>query len=195
MPHFKSLLVWLIILPIMLVMTILTYPLAFVLPFFAEYRKGKQDNNTKYLYGYYLPDWLSWFQTPDNSLEGDQGWREEHMQWRFKFPEPIATYLGRIGWLWRNAAYGVGLADMYPNERVLLISGNPQINDSPFTLGHFYIETQDQRLFQYRLIKMIPKTNYYLYLTIGWNICGLLNDPQLNYTATYAFSPRIKKLK
>lgn len=193
-PPTKTRLTWSLTAVAMVLATLLTYPLAFFLPGFIIYRQGKLDNNTKTGMGYYLPDWLSWFQTPDNSIDGDQGWREEHMQWRFKFPEPIATYLGRVGWLWRNPAYGVGLAEMIPYERVVWISGDLKVNDSPFVAGHFQVETQDGRLFQYRLVKQIPLTNLYIYLNLGWNIRGLLGNPEPHYTATFALSPRIKSL-
>lgn len=49
----------------------------------------------------WLPSWLSWFQTPDNSLDGDAGHRERHpgMDW-------WSTYKRRVAWCWRNVAYG-----------------------------------------------------------------------------------------
>lgn len=187
-------LTWLYTAPLMLVVFISTYPLAFVLPLFVEERNGKLDNNTTVGLGYYLPDWLSWFQTPDNSIDGDQGWREEHMQWRFKFPTKIATYLGRVGWLWRNAAYGVGLAPMIPYERVVLVKGDSDVGDNPFKEGSFLVETQDGRLFHYRLVKKIPFTNRFMYFNFGWNIHGLLNHPEPEYMATYALSIRVKSL-
>lgn len=185
---------WLLKVPAMLLLYVATYPLAFVLPFFVERRNGNLDNNTKYGFGYYLPNWLSWFQTPDNSVDGDQGWREEHMQWRFKLPAPLATYLGRVGWLWRNPAYGFGLEDLYKYERVVSRAGDPRVTDSPFLAGSFLVETQDGRLFQWRLVKVIPGTKLYVYINFGWNIRGLLANPEPAYTATFAFSVRFKSL-
>ena len=46
-------------------LTVLALILAPVLPLFAN-----SDG--------WLPKWLWWFQTPDNSLDGDQGWITEH---------------------------------------------------------------------------------------------------------------------
>lgn len=186
------LLTWLYTLPLTLVAYVLTYPLSFVLPFFVEERNGKLDNNTAYGKGYYLPDWLSWFQTPDNSIDGDQGWREEHMQWRFKFPEPVATYLGRVGWLWRNPAYGVGLAELVPYERVLLVSGDLDVGIDPVKEGSCLVETQDGRLFLHRKVSVVK--GFAFYRNYGWNIKGLVNNPEPSYTATFAFSVRVKKV-
>ncbi|PRE30149.1 hypothetical protein C6Q35_28310 [Burkholderia multivorans] len=76
-----------------LVMLALGYVLAPILPLFAIGRET-------------LPVWLSWFQTPDNPLDGDSGWKTVHWQWRFRLPRPIARYVGRVGWLWRNPSYG-----------------------------------------------------------------------------------------
>lgn len=50
-----------------LAMEVIAVPAAFVLPFFAN-KEG------------WLPRWLWWFQTPDNSLNGDQGWQTQHWQ-------------------------------------------------------------------------------------------------------------------
>lgn len=191
-PKLSSLLTWLVTLPLMLVAYVLTYPLALVLPGFVIYRQGKLDNNTRTGMGYYLPDWLSWFQTPDNSIDGDQGWREEHMQWRFKFPEPVATYLGRVGWLWRNPAYGVGLAELVPYERVLLVSGDLNVGIDPVKEGSCLVETQDGRLFLHRKVSVVK--GFAFYRNYGWNIKGLVNNPEPSYTATFAFSVRVKKV-
>lgn len=52
----------------------------------------------------WLPEWLSWWQTPDNSLDGDEPWRSgrrpfaKNTGWR--------RYVNRIAWLYRNSMYG-----------------------------------------------------------------------------------------
>lgn len=179
-------------LPLMILAYVLTYILSPILPLFASKRQGWLDNNTLFGEGYYLPSWLSWFQTPDNSIDGDQGWREEHMQWRFKFPEPVATYLGRVGWLWRNPAYGVGLAELVPYERVLLVSGDLNVGIDPVKEGSCLVETQDGRLFLHRKVSVVK--GFAFYRNYGWNIKGLVNNPEPSYTATFAFSVRVKKV-
>lgn len=49
----------------------------------------------------YLPKWLYWFQTPDNSCDGD---RKHRLRW----PRDgvFWTWARRCAWLFRNSAYG-----------------------------------------------------------------------------------------
>lgn len=185
---------WLVLLPVMLVVTVLTFPLAFVLPLFAQYRFGPLNNGNDEGWGWYLPKWLSWFQTPDNSLDGDYGWQHEHWQWRFKLPARISTYVGRVGWLWRNPGYGVGV--VYFDSAVPVTatySGNPAVNDSPGVEGWCLVHAGG--LFQLVWVKRIGAGSNCVYVNLGWNIKGLINDPRNRYTATYAFSPRISTWK
>jgi len=176
--------------PVMCILFVLTYPLALVLPLFVQSRIGNLDNNTKLGEGYYLPSWLSWFQTPDNSIDGDQGWREEHMQWRFKFPPIIATYLGRVGWLWRNPAYGYGIVELFGNPIIATYYGDIKVNDDPGHEGSCMIESHN--IFQYVYVKKLW-TNKSIYLVFGWNIKGLVNSEKTHHIATFAFSPRLSK--
>lgn len=185
---------WLLMVPAMLIVSALTFPLALVLPFFVEKREGLQDNSTKTGMGWYLPSWLNWFQTPDNSIDGDEGWRTEHWQWRFKFPAQIATYLGRLGWLWRNPGYGFGvvyLADFEHNIEATY-AGNRQVNDSPGVEGYCLVKARD--LFQFVYVKRLS-ANKCLYCNFGWNIKGLLDGNKDRHIATFAFSPRISTWK
>lgn len=97
-----------------LAMLVIAYCLAPVLPLFVI---GKPV----------LPRWLSWFETPDNPLDGDNGWRYEHWQWRYKLPSWLAIYIGRVGWLWRNPAYGFDIQVLgYPStlQTRVTVTGN-----------------------------------------------------------------------
>lgn len=112
---------WLSYLLPWLVINLLAYPAAFVAPLCAN-----KDG--------WLPDWLWWFQTPDNPLDGDAGWKNEHWQWRYDLPTWLATYIGRVGWLLRNPAYGFemdGPLSAYPITASLPVSftGNPDIKN------------------------------------------------------------------
>lgn len=77
---------WVAFLFASITVTALAILLAPVLPLFAD-RAG------------WLPTWLWWFETPDNSLDGDKGWQTEHL---IGWPR----YLKRVAWLLRNPAYG-----------------------------------------------------------------------------------------
>lgn len=182
---------WVFYVPAMLLVTALTFPLAFVLPLFAEEREGLMDNNTKLGRGAYLPGWLSWFQTPDNSLDGDEGWRTEHWQWRFKLPEPFCTYIGRIGWLWRNPGYGFGLVQITERDCVsFTCDGDPNVSDNTTREGWFYIETPSY--WQLRYIKRVSDTRC-VYLNLGWNIQGALLSGK-SQICSFAFSPRLVRV-
>ena len=82
---------WFVLIWPSLAMDVIGRLLAPVLPFFAD-ESG------------WLPSWLSWFQTPDNSLDGDRGHRE-------RWPKDGAfwTYVRRVAWLLRNCAYGFNI--------------------------------------------------------------------------------------
>ncbi len=183
---------WLCLLPVMLIVTAATFPLAFILPFFAKQEEGLLDNGTKTGIGPRLPKWLSIFQTPDNSLDGDDGWRTEHWQWRFKLPVKICTYIGRVGWLWRNPAYGFGCVYMTGDPIVATYIGNEKVNDDPLSEGSITVYSQD--LFQFVWCKKISSTKC-LYFVFGWNIKGLINSHDTKHIATYAFSPRISTFR
>ena len=169
---------WGLMVPVMLLVTVLTLPLAPILALLVHKREGHLDNNTRQGEGYYLFDWLSWFQTPDNSIDGDQGWREEHWQWRYKLPAPLATYVGRIGWLWRNPGYGFGLITMTNTGVVTDIHGKFSLM---ILLGDY---------FQFRYNR--PIGSKVLYCNFGWNIKGLSEDVVgKTQTCTFAFSIRL----
>lgn len=77
----------------------------------------------------YLPNWLWWFQTPFDSLDGDRHSWERHpgtSKW--------ATYKRRVAWLWRNAAYGFDMRvcgrKVNPDKDLIVIVGNPDIGDN-----------------------------------------------------------------
>lgn len=181
---------WLLMVPVMLLISAITFPLAFVLPFFAVERQGVVDNGTGWGWGYYLPKWLGVFQAPDNSLGGDYGWKTEHWQWRFKLPAALCTYVGMVGWLWRNPGYGFGLEVV--DGMHAGYAGNPKVNDSPGVEGYCLVHAGG--LFQFVWVKRLT-TNKCVYINFGWNIKGLINDPRDKYTATFAFSPRIATWK
>jgi hypothetical protein len=67
-----------------------------ILPLFAGIRYGKLSNNNAEGLGIRLPLWLSWFDTPDNALGGDDDWLSAHR----------TTYWAMVAWLYRNSLYG-----------------------------------------------------------------------------------------
>ena len=95
MSLFTGILRYLIYLPLFILATIATYILAPVLVLFAK------DG--------WLPSWCWWFQTWDNSLDGDIGWQTEHRPWLdtpYSELNSVQLWVCRFMWLWRNPAYG-----------------------------------------------------------------------------------------
>lgn len=86
---------YLIYLPLHITLTALSYILV---PFLVLFQKDG-----------WLPKWCWYFQTWDNSLDGDTGWQIEHRPF---LSEPYETlsgfkkYICRVLWLYRNPVYG-----------------------------------------------------------------------------------------
>lgn len=58
----------------------------------------------------WLPNWLSYFQTLDNSLDGDSGWKTEHrpyLEIPYENLSKWQRYVSRVLWLYRNPVYGL----------------------------------------------------------------------------------------
>jgi hypothetical protein len=176
-------------LPVNMLVTVLGILLASILPAFAVERDGWLNNGSEWDKGWYLPNWLSWFQTPDNSLDGDDGWKTEHWQFRYKLPVKICTYVGRVGWLLRNPGQGYGVVYLAGNPIYGTFTGNLGVNDSPGVEGQCVIHVQN--LFQWVWVRKIGNSNKCVYFNMGWNIKGVINNSQYKHTATYTFSPRV----
>ena len=167
--------------------TFLTFPLAFIVVLFKSDKEGWSNNATRWSVGPRLTNLLSWFQTPDNSLNGDDGFRTLHSP----------SWWSRVQWLWRNPFYGFAVKT-FDGSTGMSYSGD--LDCSPTKPGHILVKGHG--LWQYVLYKpILGKT---LYLNFGWNIKALV-DPGFitpdqwhdnsafikQYQATFAFSPRI----
>ena len=81
----------------------------------------------------WLPSWLWWFQTPDNSCDGDEGHRA-------RWPKDSAfwTWLRRTAWLLRNTAYGFHMSVLGIDVResdYIAIFGDPNVGDQSGVSG------------------------------------------------------------
>ena len=175
-------LIYLVMVPINLLVTLLAVILAPILPLFAKDEMGPINNGSAIGMGPRLPKWLSWFMTPDNSLYGDETFM------RLNPP----SYWSEVKWLWRNPAYGCGLR--YLNAPYTTsYSGDPSIKDNDNAKAGWCL-VHANGLFQFRWVKPIGFSRC-IYCNFGWNIMGLV-DPNVNpkpnpWEATFAFSPRI----
>lgn len=142
-----------------------------------EVREDWCDNRNYRAEGPKLWKSLSWFDTPDNSLMGDPGWRASG--------HDGARWLDRTKWLYRNSLYGFKwsvLAAPMESEKVTRTGPASidyhakQYGTQRYTMGKYW---------QYKSVK--PFMGRILVLNFGW----LLDDISQK-KALFMFSPRIK---
>lgn len=154
------------------------YLLTPILPLFKVEAFGACDNNSYRQTQPRLPVWLSWFDTPDNSLFGDATFQLTH-------PD---TYLSKVIWLYRNSLYGFKwgvIAATINSDRYF--DGNPKINHKGPTYGTLRVSYG--KYWQWK--KVCPAFGPYCWvLNFGW----LLDDIN-QQKALFMFSPRLKRIK
>lgn len=167
---------WLLYLIAYIPLQLFAYLITPILPLFAVMRYGALDNANSYGMGPRLPEWLSWFDTPDNDLHGDLNWAESHKS---------IDYWSMVGWLYRNSLYGFKWSVMaMPVQRTRVMKGDPQIDYHTKTFGKMVV-TQLNGAWQYKLVN--PMFGKILVLNLGW----LLDDTSKD-KALWMFSPRLK---
>jgi hypothetical protein len=179
-------LIYLILVPVSLVLTLLALILAPVMVLFKVQKMWWCDNHSYQAVGPVLPSWLNWFNTPDNTLDGDATFQSQNPP----------SYWSSVRWLWRNPAYSFALRYLnapYTTE----VFGDPTIKDNDNAKAGWCL-VKANGLFQLRWVFPIGFSRC-LYWNFGWNIIGLV-DPNVNpkpdqWQATFAFSPRISGFK
>ena len=176
-------LIYLILTPISLLLTLVAVILAPVLPLFAQNAFGWRDNHSYEDFGPRLPQWLNWFMTPDNDLYGDATFSRINGK----------SYFSQVKWLWRNPAYSFALRYIQAPYNTS-VKGDPTIKDNDNAKEGWCLVFSNG-LFQFRFVKRIFSTNRCWYCNFGWNIMGL-TDPKVEpkpqeWQATFVFSPRI----
>jgi hypothetical protein len=174
--------IYAILVPISLFLTIFAVMIAPILPLFAQQIDGWLLNHSVWGIGPRLPIWLNWFMTPDNSLDGDETFQQING----------LSYWSKVKWLWRNLAYSFALR--YIDGNPVYWIGDKTIKDNDNAKeGWLYVNSCG--LFQFVYIKRIFATSRCIYVNFGWNIRVLMDDnvsPKPNpVQATFVFSPRI----
>lgn len=174
---------YLILAPLSLLVTVVSVLLAPILPLFSTQQWGWCDNHSQFKEGPRLPTWMSWFMTPDNSLDGDATFESINRP----------SYLSKVKWLLRNPAYSFALQYLLPEYNATFVGDNTIRDNDNAKEGWIFVRSNG--LFQFVWIKHIPSTSRCVYVNLGWNIRALV-DPNVNpkpdpYQATFAFSPRI----
>ncbi|QWD55291.1 DUF7338 family protein [Polynucleobacter paneuropaeus] len=172
--------IYAVLVPLNLAMTLIAIPLSLVLPRFATQSVGWCDNHGFWGIGPRLPNWLSWFQTPDNSLDGDHSFIAINSY----------GYWAQVKWLIRNPAYAFAMRYINTIENKPVLYGNDSIKDNDNSVaGWCFVKCAG--LFQFTWVQPIGFSRC-IYCVFGWNIRGTLHkDPSDSYQATFDFSPRI----
>ena len=174
---------YILLVPISLLLTLIAVILAPILALCTVQKLWWCDNHNYQAVGPVLPTWLNWFQTPDNTLNGDA---------TFQSLNGI-SYWAKVKWLWRNPAYSFALR--YLNAPYATnVAGDPTIKDNDNAKEGFCL-VQANGLFQFVLVRRIGSTSRCIYINVGWNIRGVVDDnvqPKPDtWQATFVFSPRI----
>ncbi len=165
---------YILLFPVWVSCKVLNYPLSPMVVLFAN------DSG-------WLPAWLWWFQTPDNPLDGDSGWRTEHRPFKLE-DAGWKRWANRTGWLWRNSMYGfkqsvLGVHRSFGDS--LEVIGDERTSDKP--IGHSgvvmrYIGNGGKRTsFQYYRVMQWGNTGRCLRINIGWKLWDFTKQRQYYY--------------
>lgn len=167
---------WLLYLLLYIPVQLFTYLITPLLPVFKVDAFGVCDNNSYRQTQPRLPIWLSWFDTPDNSLLGDSRWAADHS----------GGYRSMVCWLYRNSLYGFKWSVLaMPIQTGRVVEGFTDIDYHTGVHGSFSIR-QANGAWQYKSVK--PFMGRILVLNFGW----LLDDTSQK-KALFMFSPRFKR--
>lgn len=149
----------------------------------------------------WLPKWASWFQTHDNSLDGDDGWKREHLlslNPKGDSLDPLRIYLKRVLWLYRNPCYGFARdvlgAPLDREEFILITDGDRKTSNRPGHSGWVvysaYVLTRFSRFadyWQFYLVKQYGQTGRCLRINLGWKLWGSHNNVRRQFV--FSVSP------
>lgn len=151
---------WLLLALSSCLMSLIAFPLALILPLFKT-----QDNH--------LPRWLSWFDTPDNTLDGDGGHEE---RWK-GYPR----YIKQVAWLMRNRAYGYGFfLGRSIDATNLIIQGEPYVSNRPLKNGRCLSIDPSSNTFMFYYVKSYSSKRC-IRILLGWKLMEATQKRTGNY--------------
>ena len=172
-----------------LLMVFVGWLFSWLFVFFAKMQDGPANNNNGSAIAPRLPTWLRWFQTPDNSLYGDTGWKLEHCS------DYWGCYLGMVMWIMRNPAnyfrlnvLGAKVKAFDPIE----VYGDKKTSDDEknFHPGWVFIRVGKY----WCLYAVIPwSKKRYADIEFGWALRDYVNEvcPFKDNTHIFSLSPRL----
>jgi len=178
--YLKSLLLY-------LVAVVVSTAAAPILPLFAVMCYGHSNNRTRLLFEPRLPTWLAWFDNPDNSLWGDDGWQREHC------PRFFGCYRGMVRWLWRNKAGGFVWNVLGAKVAGSITwEGTPGIDSSPYKAGKLTCRSGDY--WQWKWVSP-PIGRRCLVLNFGWLLDAFIDNPFYAPAARFLFQIQFSEIK
>lgn len=120
----------------------------------------------------YLPDWLSYFQTPDNKATGDKMFQEQQMAWT------KSKYLYALFWLARNPGYGLdhAIGAKIPVGFKYESWGDEATTNAPIHDGLVYRKANGY--WQFYFVHQWSETKCWK-LNFGWKLWGDLQAGQV----------------
>lgn len=134
----------------------------------------------------WLPRWLRWFQTPDNSLDGDGGWKAENRPFMNE-SNGLKRWWNRTSWLYRNSMYGFAidvLGARLDVEDVIEIEGNARVSNRPLLNGLVVRRVRrggKLAYFQWYYVKAWSGTRC-VRINLGWKLWGKQPSFQLVFS-------------
>jgi len=169
---------WLLYLLFYIIAQTVTYLITPILPLLVVHRECWTDNGSVWAEGWKLPKWLSWFDTPDNSLLGDSRWMADH----------TGDYWSMVCWLYRNSLYGFKWTILAMDvQDTQIVTGNSNIGYQGSRFGVLHIR-QPNGAWQLKIVK--PILGKIFEGNFGW-----LLDDTTKQRALFMFSPRIKGIQ
>ncbi len=169
---------------ILIVLQLITYIITPLLPLLSKTVKATPiNNNSRVASGTKLFRWLSWFDTPDNSLEGDDNFLAKN----------VPSYISKVKWLYRNSLYGFKwtiLSATITDPQLIKYKGDPRVNRNNGIQGKLVATYNNY--WQFKYVKSIYKS-YGVMLNFGWQLDEFIKDPKPG-KALFQFSPRIVRI-
>ena len=166
---------YLLYLILYIMMQVIAYLITPILPSLAVFAEGWSDNHSIRRVEPRLPLWPSWFDTPDNSLYGDDNFMCQHNK----------GYWSQVIWLYRNSLYGFKWSVLAaPSPALLCLKGElAELDYHKRKFGSMWLHAGSY--WQWKCVR--PLGSKILILNFGW----LLEDASQT-KALFMFSPRLK---
>lgn len=139
----------------------------------------------------WLPKWLWWFQTPDNPLDGDEGFKTKHAPFKGDGVKGVKRYINQVTWLYRNAIYGfewtVLAFEAQPGAKVF-VSGDADVTDnSPMHPGaYFKTITNPNGKSAWQFYAVLPKSpTKYMEINLGWKLWSAPGKCQFVFSPSF----------